>query len=119
MSKANSAKLDSKAAINRIKVESLPYSVYSGQVPIIPYGQDNLYPNRLINAIKKSPTAKGCSEMLAMFVQGNGLAFGGDMVVNRDGDTMNDILGKAVKDYSGLNGFCLHFNFNILGQIKV
>ncbi len=117
MSKANSAKLDSKAAINRIKVESLPYSVYSGQVPIIPYGQDNLYPNRLINAIKKSPTAKGCSEMLAMFVQGNGLAFGGDMVVNRDGDTMNDILGKAVKDYSGLNGFCLHFNFNILGQI--
>jgi hypothetical protein len=114
---AKSAKLDSKAAINRIKIDSLPYSVYSGTQPIIPYGTDNLYPNRIINAIKKSPTASGCADLLAMFVQGEGLSFGGDMVVNRDGETFNDILGQSVSHYSKLNGFCLHFNFNVIGQI--
>ncbi len=70
-----------------------------------------------INAIKKSPTAKGCAEMLSMFVQGEGFSEGGDMVVNRDGDTMNDVLTKAVKDYSEMNGVCIHLNFNITGQI--
>lgn len=36
-------KLDIRAAINHIKIDSQPYGVYSYS-DIIPYGQDNLYP---------------------------------------------------------------------------
>ena len=116
---ASRRQLNSKAAINRIKVESLPYFVFAGDSDIVPYGLDNLYPRRIIQAVKKSPTALGCIKRQSEFIFGQGLADGhGDIIVNRDEETLNDIVSKAIRNgYSALGGFALHFNFNSLGQI--
>jgi hypothetical protein len=110
--------LSAKAVINQLKIDVLPSLVFSqdGQ-EIIPYGIDNLYPNRTLAAIRNSPTAKGCVRRLRDFVFGLGFGDQADIVVNRDNETLNDILNKAVGDYSEFGGFALHFNYNLLGEI--
>lgn len=112
-------KLNSRAAINRIKIDSMPYSTFASGEPIIPWGIDNMYPNRVLDAIKKSPTAQGVLIRLSQFIFGNGILKGGDVVVNRDGETLNDILYQCIwHGYIRLHGYGLHFNFNVFGQIS-
>jgi len=36
-------------------------------------GEDNLYPNTIVNLINESPTAKRCSNLMAKFIVGNGV----------------------------------------------
>lgn len=110
-------KLNSKAAINKAIVDLQPFSNFGGLNDIIPFGLDNLYPDRILEAIRQSPTAKGCVKSLREFVFGQGVALGGDTVVNRTGETLNDVISQSVRDYIRLDGFSLHFNFNLLGQI--
>jgi len=109
--------LNSRAAINRIKVESLPSFTFSGNAVIVPWGLDNLYPFRIQQAIKKSPTALGCIKRLNELVFGQGLNDGGDTIVNRNGETLNDVVSQSVRAYNELGGFTCHFNFNALGEI--
>lgn len=117
--KRQGAKLNSRAAINKIKVESLPSFTFSGGGQIVPYGLDNNYPRRVNEAIKKSPTSLGCVKRQSEFIFGNGLADGkGEIIVNRDGETLNDIVSQCIRfGYSTMYGYGLHFNFNGFGQI--
>lgn len=113
-------KLNTRVAINNIKLDSLPLFVYSGSNDIIPWGIDNLYPHRILTAIKKSPTALGCIKRQSEFIFGNGdISGAGEIVVNRNGETLNDIIWQCIRHgYSTLYGYGLHFNFNALGQIS-
>ena len=114
---ANNKKLNTRVAINRIKIDSLPSVMFTGKSDIVLWGLDNLYPSRIIEAIKKSPTALGCVKRQSEFIYGNGFN-NGDFIVNRDGETLNDVAQSAIRNgYSDLYGFGLHFNFNIFGQI--
>lgn len=108
--------LNSKAALNTLIVESQPYYYYGGDGDILPYGVDNLYPERIERAIENSPTGMGCIDRLKYFVKGHGF-IGGNFPVNRSGEYLNDILELCVDDYVKFNGFSLHFNFNLIGQI--
>ena len=114
-----SKRLNSKAVINRMRVDSLPYSVFSGNNDILPFGVDNLYPTRVLTAIRKSPTSLGCIKRQSEFIMGEGFANGvGDIVVNCRGETLNDIAWQVIRyGYCDLYGFALHLNFNSLGQI--
>lgn len=110
-------KLNSKVAINTIRVESLPYLTFNGSNSIVPYGVDNIYPQRIINAIRKSPTAQGCVKRASEFIFGQG-ATTGETVVNRNGETLNDVIWQSIRNnYTRLGGLALHLNFNILGQV--
>lgn len=113
----NRGQISTKAVINNIKVNSLPSFSFGSNSDIIPYGEDNLYPQRIFQAISKSPTAKGCVKRLREFISGLGVSIGGDIEVNRIGETVNDLLSQCVKSYSEQGGFAIHFNFNIFGDI--
>lgn len=116
--KSTRNQLNSRVAINRIKIESLPSTTFSGNADIVPWGLDNEYPFRINRAIKKSPTSLGCIKRQSELVFGQGLLEGGDIVVNRDGDTLNDVVQQSIRfGDTSLGGFTLHFNFNALGQI--
>jgi len=115
-SRKHRGQLSSKAALNTLVVESQPYYYYGGNGDIIPFGLDNLYPQRIENAIQSSPTAMGCIDRLKYFIKGQGFTVG-ETVVNRDGETLNDILNQCVDDYVKFSGFALHFNFNLIGKI--
>lgn len=111
-------RVQARAVINNIKIGSLPSLIFdqSGS-EIIPYGLDNIYPQRIFEAISKSPTGGGCTKRMKEFVFGLGFASSGNTIVNRDGSTLNDVLNEAVISYAFYKGFALHFNFNIFGQI--
>ena len=83
------------------------------------YGQDNLYPQVLRNIIAASSTGSECVERFANFIEGNGFRaeLFSEYVVNRRGDTADDIHALVCKDVADFDGMALHVNYNVLGDI--
>lgn len=94
-------------------------TAYLRQFDIQAFGGDNLYPQTLRNIIAASSTGSECAERFANFIEGNGfreVSFS-ETVVNRRGDTADDIHALICTDVSDLDGLALHVNYNILGEI--
>lgn len=92
---------------------------YSYALNIQTYGDDNLYPQTLRDIISASSTGSECSDRFADFIEGNGFTnelFSG-YVVNRKGQTADDIHALVCKDVSLYNGIALHVNYNVYGEI--
>lgn len=83
---------------------------------ITEYGQDNLYPQRMKEVMLISPLTKSAINLLADFYRGD-LFANGDIVVNKNGETANEILRLVSKDYALYNGYALHLNSNGLGAV--
>lgn len=94
-------------------------TTYVSSLGIQTYGEDNLYPQVLNNIIAASSTGSGCVERLANFIEGNGLRNINlsELVINRKGDTMDDLHTLICSDMAKFNGFAIHVNYNIFGQI--
>ena len=74
----------------------------------------NDYPQQVLEIIAASGTGKACTDTYAKFIGGKGFAdpnFYG-MVVNRDRQTADYVLGMVKVDYARLKGFALHVNYN-------
>lgn len=92
---------------------------YIRQFGIQSYGEDNLYPQTLRQLVKGSSTGSECLERYADFIEGYGfrdIPFS-EYVVNRKGDTMDDIHEAVCRDMALYNGFALHVNYNVDGKI--
>lgn len=92
---------------------------YISTLGIQSYGEDNLYPQILNNIISASSTGSECVERYADFIEGNGfrdVSFS-EYTVNRRGDTADDIHALVCKDVAKYDGFALHVNYNIFGDI--
>lgn len=97
------------------RVESSAWRGYGIQA----YGRDNDYPQRLMEIAGASITGASCIRILASFIEGRGFA-GGDFfsaVVNRKGETADDVLAKVAWDKAHFGGFALHVNWNMAGQV--
>ena len=88
------------------------------QWDITDYGQDNLYPQIMEELYKRSPLTKQAVKVLTEFSMGEGWKAQGDKVVNRFGQTFNDILRLVCEDLNVFTGFALHLNFNGTGRIE-
>ena len=85
---------------------------YLRNLGIQSYGDDNLYPQHLRNIIAASSTGSECAERYANFIEGNGfreVAFS-EYVVNRRGDTADDIHAFVCKDVADYDGMAIHVN---------
>lgn len=83
------------------------------------YGEDNLYPQTFRNILAASSTGAECLDRFADFIEGNGfrdVPFS-ESVVNRKGDTADDIHALVCRDVAYYNGLALHVNYNIYGNI--
>lgn len=83
------------------------------------YGVDNLYPQVLRDIIAASSTGSECVERFANFIEGNGFReeLFSEYVVNRRGDTADDIHALVCKDVADFDGMALHVNYNVQGDI--
>lgn len=92
---------------------------YIQSLGIQSYGDDNLYPQTLRNIIAASSTGSECAERYANFIEGNGFreVVFSEYVVNRRGDTADDIHAFVCSDVGNYDGFALHVNYNVLGDI--
>lgn len=83
------------------------------------YGSDNLYPQRMLDLILNSPTGGTCYDRFRNFIEGNGLndtAFA-EYIVNRSGETVDDIYHLIANDMALFHGFALHVNYNMACEI--
>lgn len=83
------------------------------------FGRDNLYPQKVEAVIDFSGTAASCVDIYQDFIQGEGFEDETleQVVVNRDGETLYDILDYVADDLARFKGFAIHCNFNLLGEI--
>ncbi|MFD1255703.1 hypothetical protein ACFQ3S_02760 [Mucilaginibacter terrae] len=97
----------------RIKVR--PNQTYG----ILNYDVDNAYPQRMLELVAASPTAKDCWNKRAKFIGGNGFEEKslGKQPVNNKGLTLAKLLKAVATDKALFSGFGIHLNYNANYQI--
>lgn len=85
------------------------------------WGDDNLYPNFLIDLMNSSGIHDGILSSKSNYVFGNGVIDKesgeaiGDVSVN-DNDTLEELIDKCIKDIVLFNGFAVLVNFSVTGK---
>lgn len=87
---------------------------------IICYDLDNAYPQRMLELVAQSPTAKDCWEKRAKYIAGNGFEREdlGKQIVNDNKLTLAKLLKKIAVDKALFTGFGLHIQYNALYEIS-
>jgi hypothetical protein len=89
-------------------------TTYISRLNMQSYGEDNLYPQNLQRITSASGTATTCLGRYAKFIEGDGMADGGDIAINRHSN-VDDLLHDIAGDVASFGGFALHINYNVLG----
>lgn len=94
-------------------------SPYLSRLKLKAFGRSNLYPQEVRNIVLASPNGRNCYERRATYIEGNGFRSQllSDAVCSRNGDKVDDILAKCAADVAMYDGVCLHFNYNVFGEI--
>ncbi len=81
---------------------------------ILNYDLDNAYPQRMLELVAASPTAKDCWNKRAKFIAGNGFEEPGlgKQVINQKGLTLAKLLKAVATDKALFTGFGIHVNYN-------
>ncbi len=82
----------------------------------ISYGEDNQYPEYLTYLFNKSSLHNAIVSSKSLYTFGQGFA-GGDFIVNRLGESLNDVVKKAVLDVLLYGGFRFEVVYNAMGKI--
>lgn len=80
------------------------------------YGEDNLYPQKLIKLYNDSAIHHTAIDSIVAGIIGNGLETIGDIFCNSNGETFNDIFEKVSLDYTLFKGFSLNVVWNKEGN---
>lgn len=78
------------------------------------YGENNSFPQQVQNIVLGSGTGFSCINVLTKFLKGRGFKDPAlyDLVINRKGQTMDNLLYQVAIDYAMFGGFYLHVNYN-------
>ena len=81
---------------------------------ILNYDADNAYPQRMLELVASSPTARACWNKRAKFIAGNGFEQQelGKQVINLKGLTLAKLLKAIAADKAFFSGFGIHVNYN-------
>jgi len=81
---------------------------------ILNYDMDNAYPQRMLELVAASPTAKDCWNKRAKFIGGNGFEEKdlGKQIINNHGLTIAKLLKAVAADKALFTGFGIHVNYN-------
>jgi hypothetical protein len=81
---------------------------------ILNYDMDNAYPQRMLELVAGSPTAKDCWNKRTKFIAGNGFEQPdlGKQIINANGLTLAKLLKAVATDKALFTGFGIHINYN-------
>lgn len=121
------------------KTEKLSFSIFDSAAKVIPtfiekensgkpylsYGIDNRFPNYLWELYLRSAILQSIVNGTADYAGGNGIIYNEAPSVqklkeeaNKDGETLDDVIKKAIVDYLVFGGFSLQIIYNKLGEIN-
>lgn len=108
--------------MNIARVKKAPQRIdvgYLSSLGIKAYGYNNLYPQQAKAILDSSSTGSQCADRFARFIEGDGLANVElyNLVVNRNGETTDDLLSAICQDLADYGGFALHVNYNVACEI--
>lgn len=83
------------------------------------YDADNIYPQRVRNAINSSGTATACTNLLAKHLRGRGYRNQKleNLIVNERGQTLADVHRLLCSDRAMYLGYAFHISYNALFQV--
>jgi len=76
------------------------------------YGEDNLYPDKLIQMYDSSAIHHTCIEAIKDGIFGEGIDIIGDEYINTQGETIDDIFEKITLDYTLFQGYAINVIWN-------
>ncbi len=81
---------------------------------ILNYDMDNAYPQRMLELVGQSPTAKDCWNKRTKFITGNSFEepLLGKQIINSKGLTIAKLLKAIASDKALFRGFGIHVNYN-------
>lgn len=80
------------------------------------FGEDNLYPERLIKLYDSSAMHHTACQAIKDGIFGEGIALIGDEYINTKGETIDDIFEKIVLDYTLFQGYAINVIWNREGN---
>lgn len=86
---------------------------------IITYDSDNAYPQRTAAILEASQTGVACANLFSQFIEGRGFEDEGfyQSIINRKGQTVDQLLRLISRDYARHGYFALHIGYNMLYEI--
>lgn len=83
------------------------------------WGDNNQYPHEVDNIVANSETGDSCLSRYIRFIKGDGFKdFGfAAEILNSKGETADDLLHHIARDLGTYDGFAIHFNFDVVGNI--
>ena len=82
------------------------------------WGNDNAFPSLVDALIDLSVTAKTCWDRCAKSIYGKSFGDNGNVIVNSKGQTLNELLRIAARQYAKFNNIFIHLVYNGLYEIK-
>lgn len=97
------------------RVEQNAYSYAKG---IKLYGQNNDYPQKILEIVRSSGTGQVCVDIYVKFIEGGGFRDQvlANLIMNQRKERANSLLRKCAKDLRSFNGFALLVKYNGLAQ---
>lgn len=91
---------------------------YLSNLHIKAYDRDNLYPQRASDIVNASSTGRACLDRYIRFIEGEGLndVALSEVVTDKDGCTMDDVVAAVSRDIATYGGFALHVNWGVEGE---
>jgi len=80
------------------------------------YGEENLFPARLIELYDSSAIHHTCIQAIKDGIFGEGIEIIGDEYINTKGETIDDIFEKITLDYALYQGYALNVIWNKMGD---
>ena len=104
---------------SRLKTEKRVESLNNKSLGVQSFGQENDYPQRLIEIVDASATGSSCMSIYKKFIVGRGFAQADfyKAVIDSKGTTVDALLDGVGEDLARFKGFALHVNYNALYQI--
>ncbi|WP_048331004.1 phage portal family protein [Bizionia psychrotolerans] len=82
------------------------------------WGGDNAFPSLIELLINQSVTSKICVDKVAKAIYGKSYGKTGKLIVNGDGQTLNEVLRIASREYAKNNNLFIHVGYNAELKIK-
>lgn len=103
------------AAVTTQRVEQNQYILSKN---IKAYGQNNDYPQKVLDIVDASGTGKVCVDIYTKFIVGAGCkdAVLGETILNSRKERVNSLLRKCAKDLRKFNGFAMLVKYNGLAE---
>jgi hypothetical protein len=86
------------------------------------WGLDNSFPSLVETLINHSVTSKSCIDKVAKAIYGKAFGEAGKIIVNKDGQSLNEVLRISAREYAKHNNLFLHIGYNAelkINSIKV